>query len=280
MPEFYPLIRDTNPLVYVYDEEEEAWQLYGELQDILKNNMQHVDWTFTDENKCHLKIFIELPNAVSNFSGSGSGLAAPAPGLAAIIPGASNAANVSDSDSKLSENQKAAIIALDIPKHLVGEKEENKKRVSLQRSWQQFKALNDAVTEATHLSDAKKYPPHLPKTQGELMKIFTNRTTFFSYWKKVFIRVPAGSLLQKWLENVKDDVPDDVEVWGVHKAVYYFKDLTTLLDNLEEENQARVKKGKGKQREKQRDKEIEKSRGKDKSGRKGKREGEKVKGKK
>jgi hypothetical protein len=69
--------------------------------------------------------------------------------------------------------------------------------------------------------------------------------------------VKVGSPLMKWLEN-GDDAPCGVDVFGVEKLQYMFKDLRALLDTASYKRKSKKDSegGKGK-------KKVKKSRGSD-----------------
>jgi hypothetical protein len=48
--------------------------------------------------------------------------------------------------------------------------------------------------------------------------------------KKYFSKVSNHPLLMEWLENEPEDCPSDLDVWGVQKSSYTFKDLDVYLN--------------------------------------------------
>ena len=74
----------------------------------------------------------------------------------------------------------------------------------------------------THLCDRSDHGLHV--SYQKYTKSF-----WHSHVKKYFSRVANHPLLVAWLENIPEDRPSDLEVWGMEKSSYTFKDLDAFL---------------------------------------------------
>ena len=63
----------------------------------------------------------------------------------------------------------------------------------------------------------------------ELVKLFVSKSFWHSHVKKYCPQVSDHPLMVEWLEN-GEDKPPDLEVWGVDKSNYTFKDLIAYLE--------------------------------------------------
>ena len=62
-------------------------------------------------------------------------------------------------------------------------------------------------------------------TAVDLIELFVSKSFWHSHIKKYFSKVSNYPMLVEWLENEPEDRPSDVDVWGVQKSSYTFKDL-------------------------------------------------------
>ena len=79
-----------------------------------------------------------------------------------------------------------------------------------------------------------------------LIELFVSKSFWHSHVKKYFSKVSDHPLLVAWLEN-SEDGPSDLEVWGIKKSSYNFKDLDAYL--LQKSGKGK-KKGKAVEKEK------------------------------
>lgn len=85
-------------------------------------------------------------------------------------------------------------------------------------------------------------------TGDELIEVFVSKSVWHANYSKLFPRVKNFPLLVKWLGNVAD-APSNMEIFGVEKGTYTFKDLKEVLERMEEakvKQNKRGEKGKGK----------------------------------
>jgi hypothetical protein len=61
-----------------------------------------------------------------------------------------------------------------------------------------------------------------------LIEVFVSKSVWHAHYSKLFPHVKRFPNLLKWLEN-GDDAPSSVDIFGVVKAGYSFKDLRVIL---------------------------------------------------
>ena len=64
----------------------------------------------------------------------------------------------------------------------------------------------------------------------DLIELFVSKSYFHSHFKKCFSKVSDHPLMVEWLEGDPGHRPSDLDVWGVEKSVYIFKDLAAYLE--------------------------------------------------
>jgi hypothetical protein len=104
-------------------------------------------------------------------------------------------------------------------------------------------------------------------TAVELVELFVSKSFWHSHVKKYCSQVSNHPLMVDWLEG-GEDKPSDLDVWGVEKSNYTFKDLIRYLEEAKEKGKG---KGKGKKKTKvadQEDKDEDKSKKSHKKGKK------------
>jgi hypothetical protein len=70
-------------------------------------------------------------------------------------------------------------------------------------------------------------------TNVELIEVFVSKSVWHGSYSKLFPKVKTFPPLKKWLEG-GPDAPSNMDVFGVEKQLYTFKDLKDVLENLEE----------------------------------------------
>ena len=124
------------------------------------------------------------------------------------------------------------ISVLDIPAHLVDRSNSN-----LRNAYAKYLAYLDAQkTLAKAVTDGKWVLAKQP-TGENLIEVFISKSAFFKNYNPLFPQVQDYPLLHLWLKN-DEDVPSDMEAWGVQKNVYMFRDLKDYLVRMK-------RKGKG-----------------------------------
>ena len=158
---------------------------------------------------------------------------------------------------------------LGVPAHLVGPGD-----VSLRVAYQKYCAYLMACQTLDQMTANKSWIGKKPN-KTELVEIFVSKSFFHSHYKRLFSKVVEYPDMVEWLE-CKGEQGSDVEVWGVEKGIYGYKDLEIWLDNggtLEiEEKELKKRGGKGKKGLDKKDKESKKDKKKDKKERKEKKE--------
>ena len=119
---------------------------------------------------------------------------------------------------------KEAILALlGIPTHLCDRSDH-----SLHVSYQKYKAhLEASHTYDRMIADGSWTGKKLFAV--DFIELFVSKSFWHSHVKKYFSRVANHPLLVAWLENIPEDRPSDLEVWGMEKSSYTFKDLDAFL---------------------------------------------------
>jgi hypothetical protein len=79
-------------------------------------------------------------------------------------------------------------------------------------------------------------------TTDVLIEIFVSRSVWHGTYTKLFPNIQEFPLLRRWLEG-GEDAPSDIDVFGVARTQYTFKDLSAAIDMMKE---AREKQGKRK----------------------------------
>src|ERR1700679_1023613 len=105
--------------------------------------------------------------------------------------------------------------------------------------------LSDRLDHSLHISYSK-YRAHLEATQTyermvadgtwsgnklsavDFIELFVSKSFWHSHVKKYFSKVSDHPLMVEWLEN-GEHRPSDLDVWGVEKSSYTFKDLDAYL---------------------------------------------------
>lgn len=97
----------------------------------------------------------------------------------------------------------------------------------LRHAYLRYKGVYQAQTDLNRLVSEKIWTH--PTTLDQIITIFVSKTAWYDYYAKLFPLVKDGSPLMKWLEN-GDEAPRGVDVFGVEKPQYMFKDLRALID--------------------------------------------------
>jgi hypothetical protein len=142
-----------------------------------------------------------------------------------------------------SGSKEAILTLLGIPPHLCDRSDHG-----LQLSYKKYKAH----LEACHTYDQMVLDGSWPGnklTAVDLVELFVSKSFWHSHVKKYCSQVSNHPLMVEWLEN-GEDKPSDLDVWGIEKSNYTFKDLIGYLEQAKEK-----KKGKGKKKMKVADKE-------------------------
>ena len=78
-------------------------------------------------------------------------------------------------------------------------------------------------------------------TAVDLVELFVSKSYFHSHFEKCFSKVPNHPLMVEWLEGDPGNRPSDLDVWGVEKVVYNFKDLTAYLEQADGKGKKKAK---------------------------------------
>jgi hypothetical protein len=142
-----------------------------------------------------------------------------------------------------SDSKEAILTSLGIPTHLCDHSDHG-----LQISYKKYKAhLKACNTYDQMVSEGSWLENKL--TAVDLVELFVFKSFWHSHVKKYCSQVSNHSLMVEWLENRADKF-SDLDVWGIQKPNYTFKDLISFLEQAKEKRT-----GKGKEKMKVADKE-------------------------
>jgi hypothetical protein len=131
---------------------------------------------------------------------------------------------------------------LGVPAHLVGPGD-----VSLQIAFQKYCAYLTACQALDRMVADRTWVGKKP-SKTDIVEIFVSKSFFHSHYTQSFPKVTRYPKMVAWLEGKGDQVAD-IDLWGVEKPVYVFKDLEFWLANggtLEVETEEEMSKGKKK----------------------------------
>ena len=123
--------------------------------------------------------------------------------------------------SGISSFKEGILTLLGIPTHLCDRSDH-----SLHISYQKYKAHLEASQTYDRMIDGSWTGNKLAAV--DFIELFVSKSFWHSHVKKYFSRVSNHPLMVAWLENLEDQ-PSDLEVWGVEKSSYTFKDLDVYL---------------------------------------------------
>jgi hypothetical protein len=126
---------------------------------------------------------------------------------------------------------------LHIPVHLA-----DRTNQSLHLGYQKYKAYLEA-TQTYQRMAADGAWSRKKLTAVDLIELFVSKSFWHSHLKPTFSKVANYPLMVQWLENSLEESVSDVDVWGMEKASYNYKDLKAWL---EESAGKAKKKGKAK----------------------------------
>jgi hypothetical protein len=132
------------------------------------------------------------------------------------------------------------IMELQVPVHLT-----DRSDAPLRVAYQRWKAHHAAVNTLTKRLAEGTWPFKRP-TAKHLNEMFTSKSNWHQYYVDAFEDLSDFPEMLLWLEQ-GDDAPSNVEVWGVDKDNFHFKDMDSY--------QSRMKKRSGKRKAKEVEKE-------------------------
>jgi hypothetical protein len=107
-------------------------------------------------------------------------------------------------------------------------------------SYQKYKAyLEASQTYERMLADGSWTGDKLSAVN--LIELFLSKSFWHSHVKKYFAQVSNHPLMVEWLENGPQDRPSSLEVWGIEKTSYTFKDLKGYLEQADRKGKKKAK---------------------------------------
>ena len=128
-----------------------------------------------------------------------------------------------DSGSTSLSSKEAILTLLGLPIHLCDRSDH-----SLHTAYQKYKGHLEASQTHDRMVAGGTWTGR-KLTSVDLIELFVSKSFWHSHVKKYFGKVSNYPLLVDWLENEPQDRPSDLEVWGVEKSSYTFKDLDGYL---------------------------------------------------
>ena len=148
------------------------------------------------------------------------------------------AATGSATGSGTSSSSKEAILALlGIPTHLCDHSDH-----SLLISYQKYKAHLEA-TQAYERMVADGSWTGNKLHAVEFIELFVSKSFWHSHVRKYFSMISNHPVMVEWLENGEDRL-SDLDLWGVEKSSYTFKDLDAYLERAESKGKKKAKEDK------------------------------------
>jgi hypothetical protein len=125
---------------------------------------------------------------------------------------------------------------LNVPVHLT-----DRSDAPLRIAYQRWKAHHAAVNTLTKRLAEGRWPYKMP-TAKQMMEMFTSKSNWHQYYVSAFQDLSDFPDMLLWLEQ-GDDAPSNMEVWGVDKDNFLFKDMDSY--------QSRMMKRSGKRKERE-----------------------------
>lgn len=113
---------------------------------------------------------------------------------------------------------------LNIPAHLA-----DRKDFSLGVGYQKYLGFLQAKKTLDTMVQEGRWTGKTPTTT-DLIEIFISKSMWHEHYRTNFKNVAQYPLMVQWLEG-GDNKPGDLEVWGIAKTSYTFKDLSAWLKN-------------------------------------------------
>jgi hypothetical protein len=113
----------------------------------------------------------------------------------------------------------------------------DRRNSNLRTAYAKYLAYLDAQKALAKIVTEGKWILAKQPTGENLIEVFISKSAFFKNYIPLFPQVHDHPLLHLWLKN-DEDVPSDMEAWGVQKNVYMFRDLEDYFVRMK-------KKGKG-----------------------------------
>jgi len=119
------------------------------------------------------------------------------------------------------------ITALDIPLSLV---ERPSGAIDMRDAWAKFQAHKEAISLLRTLRRDGNWALRKP-TGDEMIECFVSKSSWHDHYRKLFPEAETFPVLVDWL-NQDGKAPSSLDLWGVDKGRYSFKDLEALLGRL------------------------------------------------
>ncbi len=257
-------ISEQNTHVYVY--EDNTWSVIGWYETAIKQD-EAVDWTVVNQ-QFSLKLCLVSFQVICflNFGITEYQEVDDHTQMSAVQPSVqpSVQSSVLPVETPTISFKQQLITILGIPTHLTGSGD-----VSLQLSYQKYQAFLAAFQTLEEMLQAKTWTMSRP-TKTDIIELFVSKSYFHSHYKCHFPKVAEYDNMVASL-NENENLPSVVDLWGIKKEVYTFTDLAAWLDNggtlvVDDSNDYQDKRGrKGKQKKKEdgKVKEKRKERGKE-----------------
>jgi hypothetical protein len=132
------------------------------------------------------------------------------------------------------DSKEAILALLGLPTHLC-----DRSDYGLQISYQKYRAHHEASqTYNKMVADGSWTGNKLSAV--DFIELFVSKSFWHSHLKRYFSKMSNHPVMLEWLEN-GDDRLSDLDVWGVEKSSYTFKDLDAYLERAASKGKKKAK---------------------------------------
>ena len=144
-----------------------------------------------------------------------------------------------ESAISLGDSRETILGLLHIPAHLADRADRADR--GLRVAYQKYKDYLEACqTYEKMLADGTWLGKKLSSV--DLIELFVSKSYWHSHFKPNFSKLSDYPLMVGWLEKDSEDLVSNLEVWGVEKASYNFKDLHAWLEQRKGKKKVKVTK--------------------------------------
>lgn len=248
----YSPVRKTQGRIYVL--EDQLWSLRGRFNEAL-NDPDPVEWDAAADGTLTLSIMSDLGIDTVNQIQSVSSISGPS---------SASSGNVQQSEQSTSMTWDKGLKPFNIQiATIMGITPGSTKRTksNLQEAYTKYLAVLKLITEVKQHIAAGTWPIAQEPHVNDMVEVFVAKSSWYSYYTKLFPQCSSNPLLLKWLQGEADDSETN-KVWGGQSPT--FANLMTLLElsdkgsNTASGSKERKTKDKGKGKDKDKDKKSHK----------------------
>ena len=189
-------------------QEEGSWSMKGHFHNAVKL-VENLPWSCDEEGRWSVALQADVPSMASDFSS----------GTTSLLPSALLA-------TSLSQREEMETL-FGIPQSLTV----CSKNVDLHLAYTKYQGVCNTQADLQRMMSDRTWT--LGKVNDEeIIKLYVSKSVYYGQYMKFFPLAELYPPIVKWLEN-EEDSPPNIEVFGVDKSTYGFKDLRRLLEALE-----------------------------------------------